>query len=161
LKEKSGKRSALVNPLGKAKAYAFLLLKFRLRSEKELAMRLRRKKFPENIIARVIGSLKDKNFLDDRVFAQAWVKSRINSSYGPVRIREELRLKGLDDQAIEDSLNQIKTGYTEKEAAIRLAKQKLAKQNPLKPQKAKARVYAYLMRRGFNPEIINEVVKES
>ena len=54
-----------------AKEYAFLLLKFRLRSEKELAQRLRQKKFSETIIQDTLTFLKDKQFIDDQIFALA------------------------------------------------------------------------------------------
>ena len=66
----------------KAKAYAFLLLKFRLRSAKELEQRLKQKGFSEELSRETVNFLKDKEFIDDRVFARGWVSSRLKRPFG-------------------------------------------------------------------------------
>ncbi|MFA5096766.1 MAG: regulatory protein RecX, partial [Candidatus Omnitrophota bacterium] len=73
----------------KAREYAFLLLKFRLRSENELVQRLRRKKIPAETIKEVISFLEEKKFIDDNVFARAWLSSRLKRPFGLRRIRQE------------------------------------------------------------------------
>jgi len=147
-----------VNSFLKAKEYAFLLLKFRLRSENELALRLRQKKFSEDIIRDTINFLKDKNFLNDRAFAKSWVNFRLKRPFGLKRIREELRVKGLDKQVIDEAISNIKENYSEKPIVSQLAKQRLERLKNIEPLKARQRVYAYLMRRGFSPEIVGTVV---
>ncbi|MDD5166937.1 MAG: RecX family transcriptional regulator, partial [Candidatus Omnitrophica bacterium] len=62
--------------LQKARAYAFLLLKYRLRSEKELGERLEGKKFDEATVKETLAFLKENDFIDDKVFARAWIDSR-------------------------------------------------------------------------------------
>ncbi|MFA4992558.1 MAG: regulatory protein RecX [Candidatus Omnitrophota bacterium] len=144
----------------KAKEYAFLLLKFRLRSEKELAQRLRQKGFSEELSQETVNFLKDKHFIDDLVFARGWVSSRLKRPFGLRRIKQELMQKGLDKQVIEEAFVQAKEDYDEAGIVKQLAEQRLAKLKNIEPLKARARVYAYLMRRGFSPDLISNVLRK-
>jgi len=137
-----------------------LLLKFRLRSEKELAFRLRQKKFSEEVIQDTVSFLKDRQFIDDRLFAKGWVASRLKRPFGLRRIKQELTLKGLDKEVIAEALERVKGDYSESEVIRQLAAQRFSKLKNIELQKAKARVYAYLIRRGFSPEITSDIVKE-
>lgn len=160
MKKKRARSSASLSNAEKAREYAFLLLKFRLRSENELASRLRQKKFPEEIIRDTICFLKDKQFIDDRIFAKGWVASRLKRPFGLRRIRQELVQKGLGKEIIEETFAaQAKEGYDEGSIARQLAEQRFSKLKSIEPLKAKARVYAYLMRRGFSPDIAGDIVK--
>ena len=142
-----------------AKEYAFLLLKFRLRSEQELASRLRQKKFSEAVIQDVLSFLKDRQFIDDQVFAKGWVASRLKRPFGLRRISRELTLKGLGKEIISEALAKARENYNESEVASQLARQRFSRLKDIEVQKAKARVYAYLIRRGFSPDISSEIVK--
>lgn len=143
-----------------ARAYAFLLLKFRLRSQSELLQRLKQKGFSEELSRETIDFLKEKKFIDDRVFAKGWVGSRLKRPFGLRRIKLELSAKGLDKEIIDEALSRAKKDYDEKEVVADLARQRLFKQKGIEPQKAKARVYAYLLRRGFSPDTVNDVIKQ-
>ena len=138
----------------KAREYAFLLLKFRLRSEKELYQRLKQKKFSEEVIRDTIEFLKEKKFLDDGLFAKGWINSRIKKPYGLRRIVQELKLKGIDKEIIEEKLGEAKKNYQEEEVVEELIEERLNKLKNIEPQTARKRVYGYLARRGFSPEII-------
>ncbi|MEI6831447.1 MAG: regulatory protein RecX [Candidatus Omnitrophota bacterium] len=154
------KNLAKPSSLQEAKEYSFLLLKFRLRSEKELASRLRQKKFSEAIIQVTLNFLKDKQFIDDQIFAQGWVAFRLKRPFGLRRIRQELVQKGLDKEIIEVTLAQAKEDYDEGTIVRKLAKQRLCRLKGVEPLKAKARLYAYLIRRGFAMDIVGEVVNK-
>ena len=145
----------------RAKKYAFLLLKFRLRSEKEIAERLRKKKFPEQIVKETTLFLKDKKFIDDVAFTKAWVSSRLRRPFGLRKIKQELAQKGLSKEIIQDALAQVKEHYNESQVVSQLAQQRFSKLKGIEPLKAKARVYGYLMRRGFSPEVIGEVIRDT
>jgi len=159
LKKQCARNSARLSEPEEARAYAFLLLKFRLRSGNELALRLRQKKFSEKVIQDTVSFLKDRQFIDDRLFAKGWVSSRLKRPFGLRRIRQELALKGLDKEIIEEALAQVKEHYSESAVAGQLAEKRFSKLKNIEPQKAKARVYAYLVRRGFSPEISSDIVK--
>lgn len=159
MKKKRARSSASLNKPQEAREYAFLLLKFRLRSENELASRLRQKKFPEEIIRDTICFLKDKQFIDDRIFAKGWAASRLKRPFGLRRIRQELVQKGLGKEIIEETFAQAKEGYSEDSIVRQLAEQRFSKLKSIEPLKAKARVYAYLIRRGFSPDVVSDIVK--
>ena len=159
MKEKRERSLVSPNNAEIARAYAFLLLKFRLRSENELKVRLKQKGFSEELSQDTVNFLKDKEFIDDRVFARGWVASRLKRSFGLRRIRQELVQKGLDKEIIDNSLSQVKEHYNESQTVSQLAQQRFSKLKGIEPLKAKARVYGYLMRRGFSPDISSEIVK--
>ncbi len=144
--------------LEKAKNYSFLLLKFRLRSEKEIYQRLKQKKYPQETIKLTIAFLKDKGFIDDNVFARAWIESRLKKPLGIRRIIQELKLKGIEAGIIEGLVSEVKKNYPERDLIEKIAQQRLKKLKGIDPRLARNRVYAYLLRRGFSPDVIIEVL---
>jgi regulatory protein len=160
LKKKRARSLASLNNAEKARAYAFLLLKFRLRSENELLVRLKQKGFSEELSQDTVNFLKDKEFVNDRVFARGWVASRLRRPLGLSKIRQELIQKGLDKEIIDSALSQVKEFYNESQIVSQLAQKRFSKIKGIEPVKAKARVYAYLIRRGFAVDIVGEVVKK-
>ncbi|MDP3731930.1 MAG: regulatory protein RecX [Candidatus Omnitrophota bacterium] len=144
--------------LQKARNYAFLLLKFRLRSENEIRQRLKKKKFDADIIESTLSFLKDKRFIDDNYFAKAWIESRIKKPLGIRRLKAELSIKGINKAIIDTQLNEIKKSYSEEDIVAGIAKDRLNKLENIDPQKAKRRVYAYLLRRGFSAETVIDVL---
>jgi regulatory protein len=146
--------------LEKARAYAFLLLKFRLRSENELYQRLKKKEFKEPVIKQTLAFLKEKAFIDDREFTRLWVTSRIKKPLGLFRLRQELRLKGVDKDIIEAQLEKIKEDYSEGEVVSKIARARFEKFVGIEPYKAKRRLFQYLSRRGFSPDTITDALNQ-
>lgn len=146
--------------LQKAKDYAFLLLKFRLRSENEIRQRLKKKKFDADIIEMTLFFLKDKGFIDDNYFAKTWIESRIKKPLGIRRLKAELSIKGINKAIIDTQIDEIKKSYSEEDIVGGIAKDRFNKLKGIDPQKAKRRVYAYLLRRGFSPEVVIDVLNQ-
>jgi len=147
--------------LQKARDYAFLLLKFRLRSENEIRQRLKNKEFNPETIESTLSFLKEKGFIDDNYFAKTWVESRIKKPLGIIRLKAELSIKGIDKAIIDSQINEIKKSYFEEGVVGEIAKDRLNKLKDIDPQKAKKRVYAYLLRRGFSHEVVIDVLTQS
>ncbi len=145
----------------KARDYAFLLLKFRLRSENELIRRLEKKKFSAQIIKKTLSSLKEKGFIDDNYFAKTWIESRVKRPLGLRRLKQELIIKGIDKSIIDNQINEIKRNYCEEQIVTELTEGRLNKLKGCDPQKARKRVYAYLLRRGFSPETVIDVLNRT
>jgi regulatory protein len=160
LKKKRVRNSTSPSSPEKAREYAFLLLKFRLRSEKELAGRLKQKGFSKELCQQTVNFLKDKQFIDDRVFAKGWVSSRLKRPFGLKKIKQELVQKGLGKEIIEETFAQAKEDYDEGNIVRQLAEQRFSRLKGVEPLKAKARVYAYLMRRGFSSDLIVAVINK-
>lgn len=144
----------------KAKDYCFLLLKLRLYSQKELYQRLKKKKFDEGIIKETLTFLKERNYINDAYFVKSWIESRIKKPLGLKRLIQELKSKGIDNQTIQEQLQRIKEGYCEKDIVLGIAREKIGKLEGIDSQKAKRHAYEYLVRRGFSPEVVMDVIRQ-
>lgn len=143
-----------------AKEYAFLLLKFRQRSRKELDARLKKKKFNLGTVQQTLDFLQDKGFVDDGAFARAWMGSRLKKPLGLYKIRRELEFKGVDKEIIDTVFKEIKEDYREAEVVGKIAKVKYAKLRGADSKKIKQRIYAYLLRRGFSPDTVTDEIQK-
>jgi len=150
------KKKSIESALG----YAFLLLKFRLRSEKEIRARLVKRKIDPQIINKVVDFLKGKNFIDDQLFAKSWIRSRLKRPLGIRRVTQELKLKGVDQAVIESQIKKARKDYSESEVVKKLAVDKFRKIKGVDRYKAKQRIYRYLHYRGFSSGIITEALRE-
>ena len=65
----------------------------------------------------------------------------------------------VNPEIIENSLAQAKNDYSETQIVSQLAQQRLSRIKGVAPLKAKARLYGYLLRRGFSPEVVGEVLR--
>ncbi len=145
----------------KAKTYAFLLLKFRLRAEKELAERLKKKKFDEAVIRKTVVFLKQNGFIDDRYFARFWIEERIKKPLGLNRLEEELKAKGIADEIIDAEISQVRKQYSERDIIVHIAREKLKNLAGVELEKAKKRLSVCLLSRGFSPETIIEAIEQT
>lgn len=146
--------------LQKAKNYAFLLLKFRLRSEKEIYARLKKKRFEEAVIKKTIVFLKNSGFINDTYFTRLWIESRLKRPFGLRRIKEELRLKGVDKDTIDLEINALKDSYSEENTVKRVVQEKLYNLKNLDPNKMKRRLFSYLVRRGFSVDMAIDAIRQ-
>ena len=144
----------------KALEYAFLLLKYRLRSENEIRLRMKNKKFSQEVIDKTVLFLKEKRFIDDNIFAKAWVDSRIKRPLGLRRIEQELKLKGVDKEVIQAQVARVKKDYAEEDIVKGIVQSRLKRLKAKDAQEIKRKMYAYLIRRGFSPEVVYDAVVE-
>lgn len=142
--------------MNKALGYAFRLLKYRPRSEHELRQRLKRRGFSDSIITETLIFLKDKGLVDDLEFARIWVESRIKKPLGIHRLKQELRIKGIDKNLIEQVIERVGSRYNEEETIGNLIQRRMERLRHIEPAKAKRRIFLYLLRRGFSSERIQE-----
>ncbi len=148
-----------VNQFAKAKNYSFLLLKMRMRSESEIAERLKMKEFGPEVIDKTLEYLREKNLINDNEFAKSWIEERKRKSLGLRKIANELRAKGIKNQVIEKQIGSAKPEYNESEMIRKIAEKKLDKLKDIDPQVASSRVYAYLLRRGFPAQAVEDTIE--
>ena len=139
---------------------AINFLSYRSRSSREIRQNLRKYEVPEPLIEPVIERLEEKNFLNDKEFAQNWVENR-----NPFRPRGrralsiELRQKGISDETIQTTLDELvdeeKLVY---QAGIKKAR-KLARRE-LEWQDFRKKLAAFLARRGFNYGIFSPLLSQ-
>ena len=83
---------------------------YALRTEKQVRHKLKDSGYGELIIEKVIVFLKDFNYLSDEVFAENFIKAKINRKYyGILRIKRELSEKGINEHIIDSYLPRLYT----------------------------------------------------
>lgn len=106
----------------------------------------------------IFGLLRDEGFFDETRFARAYVRGKLNSNHwGRVRIRIELKRKGIDPDTIRQVMAEEidETEYTALAQRL-IEKKRLSYQadDPLAAQKAAAS----LIRAGFEPELVFRLI---
>lgn len=134
-------------------------LSYRPRSELEVRNYLRQKGCEPKLSATVIAKLHSLNYLDDLSFAQVWARSRLESrGYGPRRVEQELRQKGIDTGVIRQAVQESLQLTSEQERAREILTKRFGGAI-LQDAKAQRRAVALLQRRGFSSKVIFELLK--
>ena len=81
------------------------LLSRREHSVLEIKRKLKLKGFEENEIEQVVQRLLDNNLLSEERFTESYINMRKRKGYGPVRIAQELRQRGVDEDFFESFLD--------------------------------------------------------
>jgi len=81
------------------------LLSMREHSVQELTDKLKLKSEFSDIVYAVIDELIENKYLSDERFAESYVRSRANKGFGPIKIRTELKTKGINNVLIGDYLD--------------------------------------------------------
>lgn len=124
------------------------LLAVRARSKKELRDALSLCAYPENTVARVLDALEEARYLSDEDFASQWAASRQAKGLGARRIRQELRRKGIDDDAFAEA-SDILNEESQLQAALVCAR-KAARGKDLNDPNDQRKLLASLARHGFD-----------
>jgi len=88
-----------------ARNKAVAMLARREYSRAELQAKLNAAGFPQPIIVATVSALEREGWLSDERFTDAFIRVRRERGYGPVRIRAELRARGVSDELIDQRLD--------------------------------------------------------
>ena len=170
--ERRERRAAVDDPAVVLDAAA-RLLEVRPRSTAEVRRRLSTAGYRPELVDATIARLVELGYLDDAAFARAWVESRDRARpRGEIALRRELRLKGVEPDAIEAGLaGRLAEGRGEdapadpehdgarsaraadERAAERLlARHARALARVADPRQRRQRAYGLLARNGFDPD---------
>ena len=130
-----------------ALAAALRLLARREHSVLELRRKLEQRGWQGGPLDEVLDSLVDQNLLSDRRFAEVYTRTRIERGYGPLRIRAELRERGIDAALAEAALEAEAPDWSEQARDARLRRFGEA---PPADFREKVRQMRFLQRRGFD-----------
>ena len=86
-------------------AAAVRLLAAREHSRAELERKLATKGHQEDAFGPVLDDLEQRGLLSDQRFAEQYVAQRVRKGYGPLRIRAELRERGVSSELIAEALD--------------------------------------------------------
>lgn len=84
---------------------AMKLLAQREHSRYELQSKLLIRKYDRAVIEKILDELSLDNLQSDVRFAQSYTRMKMQRGFGPVRIRQELHDRGIDDELIEECLS--------------------------------------------------------
>ena len=129
-----------------AKDYAVKLLGICDRSEKEIREKILKKGYSEAECEETIAFCREYGYLDDKRFAEHFVHDAVMlRKLGLVRIKAELRQKGVDEEIIEEALREI----NDERELVKSEMQRRFGNLDFTDKKVKNKVFGYFARRGF------------
>ncbi|AYV38743.1 regulatory protein RecX [Aeromonas veronii] len=135
--------------LAAARAYAMRSLARRESAESELARRLRQQGYQEEVIEAVVDYCRGYNWVNDERYGAMAVRAGAAKGHGPLKIRFDLRRKGLDDGQIDAAFEQPELDWFE--LAFELLERR-AKIVDLADFKLRMKWLKYLLGRGFTQD---------
>lgn len=130
--------------LEQARAFSLRLLARREYGGEELRQRLMAAQFPPAIAKRVVDVLSAEGYQSDHRFVRALTRRRVGQGYGPLRLRAELRQRGIEDL---DGL--LLSAEECGEVMANAHDKRFGKEPPVSPEEWSRRE-RFLIRRGFS-----------
>ena len=116
----------------------------------ELRQKLLYRGCDSSITEKVLGDLADENLVSDERFTEMYVRTRVSRLFGPLKIRAELRSRGISDVLISKFLP------AEQETWFDMACEWASKRHSGKLEYAdRVKLHRSLMNRGFTHEQAN------
>ena len=140
---------------------ALRYLGYRARSEAEVRRYLGRRGCALGAVESATKKLRSLNYINDETFARHWALDRAQSGgYGPKRIEQELRAKGVAQPLIKEALRETFDEVDETAQAKRLLT-KHFKGGDLTEPKTLRRAAAFLQRRGYSSKVLFNLLRYS
>jgi regulatory protein len=143
---------------------ALRILSYRSLPSREICRRLVRKGHAPPAVEEAVAALVAAGLINDEEFARHYARTRARRlRHGPARLAKDLRRLGIGgreaEAAVKDALEQdgVDTAALLREAA----EKKLQTLRGLDPQLRRRRLKVYLLRHGFAPSDVREVVKRA
>lgn len=138
----------------RARERSFYILKTRDYTEYELYLKLRKGYYPEEIIHKVLGKLKEYGYVDDERFVDNYISAYFNKE-SKYMIISKLSSKGIEKEMIKDKLS----NYDIDSSEIILNKyNKIIAEIVNCDDKTKSRLISRLLRKGFSYEDISRAI---
>lgn len=143
----------------KCKNTALKTIERTYKSEKELAQKLALKGYDDHIINRTINFMKEYNLLNDNNYATMYVKDK-SRNIGKKKIKYSLLQKGIDEEIIESELEKINNDEVKAIVyEMALKKYKVFSKRENDNYKLTQKLYRFLMGKGYDYDLIKDVVK--
>lgn len=126
------------------------LLARREYSRLELFRKLSSRTRCEDQLNTVLDDLSERGWQSDQRYAALFVRSKASRGIGALRLKQELRLKGVTDSLAKEALRDADIDWFE--LAVSVARKKYATVS--KHDKWREKLYRFLMYRGFDGEQI-------
>ena len=143
----------------RARQKALSLLAYRARSKAEIRDRLSQKGYDQNVTDSIVRDLERAGLLNDSAFASAYVQTRmIQKPMGKRLLIRELLDKGISEPLALQAVEERYESVTEPDVALSLIKPRLERYRREKPDAVRRRISDLLKRRGFDWDVIGEVM---
>jgi len=145
-------------PYGNPYEEAVGFLATRPRSVAEIRRHLHGKHYDDTAIDGAIDRLRAQRYVDDLDFAKYWVEQR--SKFRPKGDRalvSELTNRGVARETIDIAMGELPP-ESEAERALRAIARPSARWQTLEPSERRRKIHAFLAGRGFDYEVIEEVI---
>ena len=139
--------------------YAIWLLGRQGYTKKQIRDKLKKKEASPEDIDKVIEKLERLKFVNDELFAESYVRSR-QSRKGSLALKQELRLKGINDEILDKTLEPLDIAMQAEtaEQVLEKARWRFLK---VEPKKRYAKAYAFLARRGFPSDAVKLAIDKA
>lgn len=114
--------------------------------------------FPAEIVIGVLNRLQSEGLQSDERFTEAFVSSRLGKGQGVLRVRADLRTRGVEEHLIAHYLERADEGWRERLESVR--QKRFGSELPQDPRE-RARQVRFLLYRGFSSEQIHKVFKQN
>jgi regulatory protein len=134
---------------------ALTLLERRIRTRSDLAKRLRGRGFRSHVIDSVLDRLSEVGLVDDRAYAEAFLRDRLRFRPRSRRmLRVELLQRGVGEADIEAAFESLADELDEVRLAGDLLARRAARWSRLEPAERRRRAEGLLQRNGFSWDVI-------
>ncbi len=146
-----------------ARRHALRLVAARPRARADLIRRLRLAGHRESHAAAAAEALAASGIIDDTALAEATATSLAGRAGTPRRaIETKLRKRGIAAPEAAQAARAATEDLDERQAALDLARKRVSRQRPpTDPQAARRRLYAFLLRRGFDADDARHAVERA
>jgi regulatory protein len=127
------------------------LLARREHSAQELRLKLKTREYDADAIDETLQELKEDRLQSDERFTESYVNHRFNAGVGPLKIRYELRQKGVSERLVDEFLEPLSDQWDELMTRQRIRKYGASIPNDYAERMKQAR---FLQNRGFSPESV-------
>lgn len=140
---------------------ALKYIKIRIRSVKEIENYLLKKQYDTKLITEAIEILKRQGYLNNENYAKAYIHDKIYlSNSGPIKIMEELRKNGIDEQIINKCIEEFNTEL-EKERITKLISKQVKNNHNKSSMMLKRKIESNLISLGYHKSLITEVLSKT
>ena len=121
-------------------------------STSELTLRLQRDGYPSDVVKSVVERMVEVGVLNDSRYADVFIRSKISSGWGELRIERELSRRGVDVETLDGWPDSYFDATNEAERAYELAsRRRFSGRDPY------VKAVRYLIGRGFSYSVASDV----
>jgi len=123
--------------------------------------RLREREYSEAEISTAIDRLLETGALDDVRVALAYARTAATvKGRGRLRVARELQAMGIARQTAAEAIAEVFGDLDERAMIAKAVQKKLRGRTKLRDQGERARLYQFLMRQGFSPAAVADVLRK-